>query len=214
METPELPLEQFEKYFQNVYEPAEDTFLLLDALEQDLESITRLKPLICLEIGSGSGTVITSLAKTLGPYECFYLATDLNSQALECTRKCFQYNTRTDNLHPIRCDLSQALNHSRLLPDLIIFNPPYVPTNEQIKSDIEASWAGGQNGRLIIDRFINETLVNDLNRPNGMAYLVVLEQNRIDDIINHARRKGFLCQRILSRKCGIEKLSILKFQHN
>lgn len=43
METPELPLEQFEKYFQNVYEPAEDTFLLLDALEQDLESITRLK---------------------------------------------------------------------------------------------------------------------------------------------------------------------------
>ncbi|OTF72837.1 hemK methyltransferase family member 2-like protein [Euroglyphus maynei] len=179
METPKLPTEQFGEYFQNVYEPAEDTFLLLDALEQDLESIIKLKPLICLEIGSGSGTVITSLAKTLGPNECFYLATDLNSQALECTRKCFQYNTDTDNVHSIRCDLSRAFR-SRLLPDLILFNPPY----------------------------------NDLNRPNGLAYLVALEQNRIDEIIDRAQQVGFLCRRMLSRKCGIEKLSILRFEHN
>ncbi|KAH9421683.1 HemK methyltransferase member 2 [Dermatophagoides pteronyssinus] len=216
METPKLPLEKFGHYFQNVYEPAEDTFLLIDALEQDIETIIRLKPLICLEIGTGSGSVITSLAKKLGPNKCFYLATDLNGEALECSRKCFEYNTLIDNLHPIRCNLSQAFR-SDLLSDLIVFNPPYVPTdsNESLESSdiIAAAWAGGKDGRQIIDRFIDETLVNHLNRPNGLAYLVALEQNRIDDIIHRAKQNNFKCQRILTRRCGIEKLSILKFEY-
>ena len=44
--------------FENIYEPAEDSFLLLDALEQDLVYISQtLKPTICVEIGSGSGII-------------------------------------------------------------------------------------------------------------------------------------------------------------
>lgn len=34
-----------------VYEPAEDTFILLDALEQDADELKRLRPSICLEVG-------------------------------------------------------------------------------------------------------------------------------------------------------------------
>lgn len=38
--------------------------------------------------------------------------------------------------------------------DVILFNPPYVPTpDEEISGcGIEASWAGGTDGRVIIDR--------------------------------------------------------------
>ena len=36
----------------NVYQPAEDTFLLLDALESDVDLLrTRVRPHICLEMG-------------------------------------------------------------------------------------------------------------------------------------------------------------------
>jgi release factor glutamine methyltransferase len=34
------------KDYENFYEPAEDTFLLLDALEKDIEYLNCLKPLI------------------------------------------------------------------------------------------------------------------------------------------------------------------------
>ncbi|EJW72780.1 hypothetical protein WUBG_16311 [Wuchereria bancrofti] len=41
----------------SVYEPAEDTFLLLDALEKDREALGQLEPNVVVEIGSGSGII-------------------------------------------------------------------------------------------------------------------------------------------------------------
>lgn len=38
-------------YDCDVYEPAEDTFLFLDALQDELPFLTALDPAICLEIG-------------------------------------------------------------------------------------------------------------------------------------------------------------------
>jgi len=50
----------------NVYDPSEDTFLLLDALEQDTLKIQEMKPSIIMEMGSGSGIVSAFLAKIVG----------------------------------------------------------------------------------------------------------------------------------------------------
>lgn len=53
-----------------VYEPAEDTFLLLDALEEDADHLRALKPTICVEVGSGSGCVSAFLGRILKDEPC------------------------------------------------------------------------------------------------------------------------------------------------
>lgn len=64
--SPSFPLDQFGPYLEDhVYEPAEDSFLLLDALQDHVRPSLH-QPLICLEIGTGSGAIIVALKKALG----------------------------------------------------------------------------------------------------------------------------------------------------
>lgn len=75
----------------NVYEPAEDTFLLFDALEIDLIDIQQSRPRVILEIGCGSGVVITALCKALKS-SAFCIAVDINSEACQVTQRTAQMN--------------------------------------------------------------------------------------------------------------------------
>lgn len=141
-----------------VYEPAEDTYLLCDALLLDIEDILTRKPHNLLEVGCGSGCVITYLSTLLksrevGSFTAY--GTDINPVALEVTRQTAERNHVTVQL--TQTDLVQELE-GRLggQIDVMIFNPPYVPTpSEEIEGNgIEVSWAGGIDGREVIDRFL------------------------------------------------------------
>lgn len=77
-----------------VYEPSEDTFLLMDALEMDAARIRDAKPQICVEVGCGSGVITAFIAKHLAKYTsggvCF--ATDLNPAAVSLTGETARLN--------------------------------------------------------------------------------------------------------------------------
>ncbi|XP_061483859.1 methyltransferase N6AMT1 isoform X2 [Rhineura floridana] len=161
--------------FSEIYEPAEDTFVLLDALEGDAEELRSASIEICLEVGCGSGVVSTFLASIVGP-KALCLCTDINPVAGLCTVETAVHNNV--DIQPIITDLVTAL-----LPrlngkvDLLVFNPPYVVTpSAEIKSHgIEAAWAGGKNGREVTDRLI--PLVSDLLSERGLFYLVTIKEN-------------------------------------
>ncbi|GAB6019585.1 hypothetical protein CHUAL_001154 [Chamberlinius hualienensis] len=197
------------RFLETVYEPSEDSFLLLDALENDRNILSELRPQVILEIGCGSGVVIVSLAKYLGN-NSLYLATDINNEATLASKETALINKV--NLEIINTDLVTGL-----LPrlngkvDVLLFNPPYVPTvDEEITMDkLSASWAGGCKGRKIMDRLFS--LVDQLMSPTGFFYLIALEDNNLDEITAIMSTFNFHSEIVLKRKSGHEKLNVMKF---
>lgn len=150
MDTPSLShLSKIE--YDHVYEPAEDTFLLIDALEEDLALLQNMKPTVCVEVGSGSGIVITAVAKALGRTS-FYIAVDINQVACKVTQKTAQLNG-TD-VEVVAMDLMSGFHLDNKI-DVLIFNPPYVVTpseeilGNKMYGDLTRAWAGGERGREV-----------------------------------------------------------------
>lgn len=203
METPFFNL----THFPSVYEPSEDTFLLIDALESELDFIKSLKPSLIAEIGCGSGVNITSIKKALNA-TVFCFATDVNDQACLATQKTGELNA----------EIIEVFNMSFLeyfrgnIFDVVLFNPPYVVTEskEITGRGIERSWAGGLNGREVIDRLLPG--ISKLLSENGVFYLVVIRENNPEEIVEMMRLLQFKGEVIKDRKVRGEHLFVLKFQ--
>lgn len=249
METLYLPQFFFGNDFKNVYEPAEDTFILLDALENDLITLKN-NSRVCLECGSGSGIIITSIAKSFAAASTktatkngsnaandfrLLLATDINFKACQTTQKCATYFGQEHNVQVIQTDLAECLlDRLEQSVDLLVFNPPYVPTEEDPTSDFKKSqtskkkknqlinlaWAGGKHGRSVIDVFLKNYVKKLLSKPYGVAYIVALEANNIDDLtkcLEGSTEGGdddaIVGSVALKRRAGSESLYVLKYQY-
>ncbi|KAJ1984073.1 HemK methyltransferase member 2 [Dimargaris verticillata] len=212
--------------YRRVYEPAEDSFLLLDALEADQVYLRdQVRPRLCIEVGSGSGVITAFLAtRVLQSHKTQYLTTDINPHAILATRQTCSHNgLDSSQLTCVQTDLLDGLLGPRdSAPancpqldgqvDVLLFNPPYVvtPSSEVGSQGIEAAWAGGIDGREVLDRFL--PLVPLLLSAHGVFYLVAIEPNRPADIIQHMDQcYGLIGHTVLKRKAGCEHLSILRF---
>lgn len=202
LDTPKYNL----KHFSEVYQPSEDTFLFLDALESELDFIVNMKPTVIAEIGSGSGVVITALAMILKS-SCAYFATDLNHQACTATLETSQLNNCS-----IEClNMNLLDNFKDGLFDIVLFNPPYVVTesDEMVGNSLNRAWAGGKNGRETTD-----VVLNDLDRllgRNGVCYMVILKENRPLEIKERMLARGYSCTNVMERKIPGEHLFVYKF---
>lgn len=93
-----------------VYEPAEDSFLLADAVLKEAKPGMRI-----LEIGTGSGFVSAVLLANLK--RICLVATEINPHAARCAK--------VNGVEVIRTDLFRGIKSKNpdILFDLILFNP-------------------------------------------------------------------------------------------
>ncbi|XP_012288276.1 hemK methyltransferase family member 2 [Orussus abietinus] len=208
MDTPVIKLSLSEE--ETVYVPSEDSFLLIDALEADLELFRTVKSRLCLEIGSGSGVVITALAAALKKYcSSYFLATDINPHACMVTKKT-SINNAVD-IDVIQMDLVFSIRNKGVF-DIIVFNPPYVVTESVEVYDkrlISKTWAGGIKGREVMEKIFAHIpiLLSDV----GIFYLVVIEENEPDYIMRIFRNFGMKGEIVADRKIRGEHLKVLRF---
>lgn len=205
--------------YDKVYEPAEDSFLLLDALEEDLEAIKQRQPLTCVEIGPGSGIVITALAKALGIGNSHCMAVDINPYACRMTQRTSRLNEDCP-VEVLNMDLLGGFRDGCV--DLLVFNPPYVPTSEEAGQELEEqigefseeghnlvkSWAGGLDGMEVTRR-----VFRDLDRilsKDGVFYLLLIKENKPLEVITWLTRKGFTGKIVNERKIRGEHLFVIR----
>ncbi|XP_017782216.1 PREDICTED: hemK methyltransferase family member 2 [Nicrophorus vespilloides] len=189
----------------DVYEPSEDSFLFLDALEEEFGNLVDLKPLNIVEIGSGSGVIITSLAKALKNANFF--AVDINMSACKATQMTGELNATA--IQPLCMDLLGQFKENMF--DVIVFNPPYVVTDseELCGNGINRAWAGGKDGREIIDKLLPK--IPNILSCKGIFYLLLLKENKPKEVIDFMFTLGFAHKIIKERKLLGEYLYIVKF---
>jgi len=204
--------------YDKVYEPAEDSFLLLDCLEQESPFLRQNYSAPCsfvVEIGSGSGIVTSFVQKNILENSIF-VATDLNPHACAAVLQ-----TAGENCSTLACVDACQMNLTTGLVrgsvDVLVFNPPYVPAesvpNVPESADdytwLDLALLGGENGMVTTWNVLND--LHNILSPNGVAYILFCARNFPDKVAAHMESKGWDVTTVIHRKAGWEVLSVLKF---
>jgi release factor glutamine methyltransferase len=190
----------FEVY-EDVYEPAEDSFLFA-------ENLAVAEGARVLDVGTGCG-ILGILASEKARA---VLAVDVNPHAVLCARRNAASNKVLGKMAFLRGDLFTPLRESEQF-DLILFNAPYLPTEEgETGSWLGRAWAGGATGRHVLNRFILQAPAH--LKPSGRLLLMQSTLAGVEET-QLAFKRSRLDVQVLAKQSlpFFETLLLLEAQH-
>ncbi|KAK5945891.1 S-adenosylmethionine-dependent methyltransferase [Knufia obscura] len=188
--------------FSTIYEPSEDSFLLLDTLSSTTEVAWlherfRGRTPFAIEVGTGSGVVIaflTANAEQIIGRPIISVGVDVNINACHATKttvvKAIQdQSSKSTYLGSVNGDLCSSLRPGSV--DILVFNPPYVPSEElPALPDLERRYRdkfehdshllalttdGGEAGMETTNRLLAQ--IPEVLSTHGVAYVLLCAQN-------------------------------------
>jgi release factor glutamine methyltransferase len=203
--------------YDQIYEPAEDSFLLLDTLSSPSETAflhshfsSGHAPLV-VEVGTGSGVVLAFLATNstaIFDRSICTLGTDLNRRACIAAEHTVRKACDTRQapfLTVANADLTCALRDAHV--DVLVFNPPYVPAElpdltlhakYNTADTLPTSDAFDRDSHLLALSYaggvdgmeVTDRLLQDIPRvlsQRGLAYVLLCAQNKPERVKKNIR---------------------------
>lgn len=190
-------------------------------------------PPLILEVGTGSGVVLAFLTahaqEIFGRGDILSLGTDINPYACQASLQTVLQACQDGRMqHPTNLPTQSVIASKNLLAimnadlatpirtgliDVLIFNPPYVPTSDlpnaaraeldcdgcvlniksrTFKNDshlLALSYAGGANGMEVTQRLLDD-IPRILCPKRGIAYVLLCKQNNPDELIKYIHQWG------------------------
>jgi release factor glutamine methyltransferase len=161
-----------------VYEPAEDSYLFVDNIH--VKAGERV-----LDLGTGSGVLAVSAAKQ----GVDVVAIDINPHAVRAAKANAKLNGVCERIVFFQGDLFSALRQGVAF-DVVLFNAPYLPSEAgEAETWIGRAWAGGADGRVVVDRFIEE--VAAYLKLGGRVLLMQSTLTGVEQTIGKFQLHGF-----------------------
>jgi release factor glutamine methyltransferase len=176
---------------ETVYQPAEDSQLLADAVVEAVEPGDRL-----LDVGTGSGYV----AHRAGEAGARVVGSDLNPEACEQAAEA--------GVPVVRADLTSAFRDESF--DVVTFNPPYLPEPEEggWGDWMETALSGGEDGRAVVEPFLDD--VGRVLAPGGRVYLLVSTLTDPEEVRAYAAARGLAATELTRESFSFEQLLVLE----
>lgn len=172
----------------SVYPPREDTYFLLEHLEElDFDGKQ------AIEIGCGNGLVTVKMAEKGAEVT----AVDINEEAVEETGKKVKEEGVDGRVTVLESDLFDSVEEKF---DLIVFNPPYLPGEE---TEGDEKWRGGEKGIELTERFLHAAS-NYLNE-GGEILFIASSRSKIEEL-----EKTFDIEVVESRELWFETLYLCR----
>lgn len=183
-----------------VYEPAGDSFLPGDVI---LDETMRGRRVV--ELGCGSGLASTAAAKS----GASVIAVDTNPDAARLARANAELNDVL--VRVVRSDLASAL---RGAVDVVLFNPPYLPTSEEDdagahRTRLFEAWDAGPQGLDVVMRLADQL---GRRRMTAKELLIVTSTLQDEDVLaRRFRGLGYEGHVVREVKVPWERLSVWKW---
>lgn len=205
-----------------IYEPAEDSFLLLDTLSSEAETqfLTQRfagrqpighqdepnpSPLV-IEVGSGSGVVLAFVTAhahaILGRADIIALGTDVNTFACKATEQTVAQACQATKVKDVdgsgfllaamSADLTGPVRDG--VVDLLIFNPPYVPSPAVPQLQYPKPGTMISDTERISRTFEADSHLLQLSYDGGVDGIEVTNRllERLPDLLNLARGAAYI----------------------
>lgn len=171
--------------------PRQETELLVELALPCLLNLDKDKPMVLLDVGTGSGIIAATLATALP--QAFVDATDISTDALSLAAENLKRHQLVKRVQLHQADLFPKKDEASYY-EAIFANLPYIPTEEIATLPLEVRYEpiealdGGLGGIIAIERLIESAM--DHLRPGGWLWLEIGSQQE-EKVTSILRKNGF-----------------------